>query len=74
MSLENLGWLLIGAGIGVTLGEENIYIIIFGMIILLTGFAINYQEDKKRRATTINRQRAWRGTAIANHDSKKSKR
>ena len=61
MSFENLSWLLIGTGIGVTLGESNIFIICFGIIILSLGFILNYQEDKKRRAM-------WK------YDSKKSKK
>jgi len=38
-SLSNLSWLLIGAGIGITLGEKETVIILLGMTALTAGFA-----------------------------------
>jgi hypothetical protein len=60
MSLENFSWLLIGAGIGITLGEKNTYIMFFGILVLSTGFAIHYIDERQQRRKK--------------YDSKKSKK
>ena len=48
-SLSNLSWLLIGAGIGITLGEKETVIILLGMTALTAGFILHYIHEKKKR-------------------------
>jgi hypothetical protein len=48
-SLNSLSWLLIGLGIGITLGEKETYIILVGICSLVTGFVFHFIDERGRR-------------------------
>jgi len=48
MSLIKLEWLLIGLGIGITLGESDLFIFLFGMSILIIGFGLEFYNEHQR--------------------------
>ena len=48
-SLNSLAWLLIGLGIGITLGEKETFIILIGICLLVIGFILNFIDEKGRR-------------------------
>lgn len=48
---NNASWLLIGAGIGLTLGREIGFIFYFGIFLLLSGFILNYVNQKQEEKT-----------------------
>jgi general stress protein CsbA len=48
-SLNSLAWLLIGLGIGITLGEKESYIILIGICSLVIGFILNFINERKKR-------------------------
>ena len=47
-SLIKLEWLLIGLGMGITLGEEDLVIFLFGMALLIIGFALEFYNENQR--------------------------
>ena len=53
-SLLKLEWLLIGVGIGISLGEEDLFIFLFGMSILMIGFGLEFYNEHKRHKEMFN--------------------
>ena len=54
MSMQRLSFLLIGVGLGVTIGEENKFIILFGIFILSSGFILNVLNERDRMRRQFN--------------------
>lgn len=48
MELLKLEWFLIGIGIGITLGEKDLFIFLFGMSILIAGFGLSFYNENER--------------------------
>ena len=49
MSFRNLSWLFIGFGIGIMIDEDELFKFIFGILLLLSGFLINYIDDRNSK-------------------------
>jgi hypothetical protein len=47
-SLIKLEWFLIGIGMGITLGEQDLVIFLFGMILLMVGFGLEFYNEEQR--------------------------
>ena len=47
-SLLKIEWLLIGLGIGIALGEQDLFIFLFGMSILIAGFGLEFYNEHER--------------------------
>jgi hypothetical protein len=47
-SLIKLEWFLIGIGMGITLGEQDLVIFLFGMILLMVGFGLELYNEEQR--------------------------
>jgi hypothetical protein len=47
-SLIKLEWLFIGLGMGITLGEEDLVIFLFGMGLLISGFGLEFYNENQR--------------------------
>ena len=45
MGIKNVGWLLIGIGLGITLSKEEIWLILFGISLLITGVGLIFFDD-----------------------------
>jgi len=49
MSFRNLSWLFIGFRIGIMIDEDELFKFIFGILLLLSGFLINYIDDRNSK-------------------------
>ena len=47
IELERFSWLFIGLGLGIILGEEDGFMLIFGMVFVSLGFLFSYLNNKE---------------------------
>jgi len=57
MGLNSLSWLLIGMGLGLAVGEKELYIFISGIVLICTGFVIHLISEKERRKEWIKNEK-----------------